>query len=37
MVDKGFNVQDMFVYRNIQINMFIFFKKKNRMFCLIVI
>lgn len=37
MADKGFNVQDMFVHRNIQINMPTFFKKKNRMSCSTVI
>lgn len=37
MADKGFNVQDMFVHRNIQINMPTFFKKKNRMACSTVI
>ncbi|XP_062610837.1 uncharacterized protein LOC134272644 [Saccostrea cucullata] len=37
MADKGFNVQDMFVHRNIQINTPTFFKKKNRMSCATVI
>lgn len=38
MTDKGLNLQDMFVHRNIQINMPIFFlKKKNRMSCSTVI
>ncbi|XP_061196585.1 uncharacterized protein LOC133204857 [Saccostrea echinata] len=33
MADKGLNVQDMFVHKNIQINTPTFFKKKNRMSC----
>ena len=37
MADKGFNVQDMFVHRNIQKNTPTFFKKKNRMSCATVI
>ncbi|XP_062578650.1 uncharacterized protein LOC134240580 [Saccostrea cucullata] len=37
MADKGFNVQDMFVHKNIQINTPTFFKKKNRMSCATVV
>lgn len=31
MADKGFNVQDMFIHKDVRINIPTFFKKKNRM------
>lgn len=37
MLDKGFNVQDLFVLKDVKVNIFIFFKKKNRMFNKIVL
>lgn len=37
MLDKGFNVQDLFVLKDVKVNIFIFFKKKNCMFNKIVL